>query len=120
MYINSPGGIVTSGLAIYDTMQHSPGCGNSLYWPGSFDGIATLKLATGKRYSLPHSRIMTHQPLAFSGSGNRYRDLQKKFFLRGRLNKIYEHHSDKNLKQIEKIMERDNFAPRMRQRKWGD
>ena len=97
MYINSPGGVVTSGLAIYDTMQYVK------------PDVATVCM--GKRYSLPHARIMTHQPSGgFQGQATDIEIHAKEILsLRSRLNKIYETHSGKTVKQIEKIMDRDTF-----------
>ena len=113
MYINSPGGIVTSGLAIYDTMQYiRPDVATVCIGQAASMGSLLLTAgAAGKRYSLPHSRIMTHQPSGgFQGQATDIEIHAKEILsLRGRLNKIYEHHSGKNLKQIEKIMERDTF-----------
>ena len=113
MYINSPGGIVTSGLAIYDTMQYiRPDVATVCIGQAASMGSLLLTAgAAGKRYSLPHSRIMTHQPSGgFQGQATDIEIHAKEILsLRGRLKKIYEHHSGKNLKQIEKIMERDTF-----------
>ena len=113
MYINSPGGVVTSGLAIYDTMQYirpdvATGC------MGQAASMGSLLLTAGakdKRYSLPHARIMTHQPSGgFQGQATDIEIHAKEIInLRGRLNAIYEKHSGKTIKQIEKIMERDTF-----------
>ena len=113
MYINSPGGIVTSGLAIYDTMEYiRPDV--STVCMGQAASMGSLLLtagAAGKRFSLPNARIMTHQPSGgFQGQATDIEIHAKEILsLRGRLNKIYEHHSGKSLKQIEKIMERDTF-----------
>ena len=103
MYINSPGGIVTSGLAIYDTMQYIKPDVATLYGAGGVGSLLLTAGAANKRYSLPHARIMTHQP-----SGG-FKDRQQILrFMQGnpepasRLNKIYEKHSGKTIKQIEK------------------
>jgi ATP-dependent Clp protease protease subunit len=113
MYINSPGGVVTSGLAIYDTMQYiRPDVATLCIGQAASMGSLLLTAgAAGKRYSLPHSRIMTHQPSGgFQGQATDIEIHAKEILsLRGRLNKIYENHSGKTLKQIEKIMERDTF-----------
>jgi ATP-dependent Clp protease protease subunit len=113
MYINSPGGIVTSGLAIYDTMQYiRPDVATVCIGQAASMGSLLLTAgAAGKRYSLPHSRIMTHQPSGgFQGQATDIEIHAKEILsLRTRLNKIYEQHSGKTLKQIEKIMERDTF-----------
>ena len=113
MYINSPGGIVTSGLAIYDTMEYiRPDV--STVCMGQAASMGSLLLtagAAGKRYSLPNARIMTHQPSGgFQGQASDIEIHAKEILdLRRRLNGIYEKHTGKTLKQIEKIMERDTF-----------
>ena len=113
MYINSPGGIVTSGLAIYDTMQYiRPDVATVCIGQAASMGSLLLTAgADGNRYSLPHSRIMTHQPSGgFQGQATDIEIHAKEILsLRTRLNKIYEQHSGKTLKQIERIMERDTF-----------
>ena len=113
MYINSPGGVVTSGLAIYDTMQYiRPDVATVCMGQAASMGSLLLTAgAAGKRYSLPHARIMTHQPSGgFQGQATDIEIHAKEIIdLRTRLNKIYEVHSGKTLKQIEKIMERDTF-----------
>ena len=113
MYINSPGGIVTSGLAIYDTMEYiRPEV--STVCMGQAASMGSLLLtagSAGKRFSLPNARIMTHQPSGgFQGQATDIEIHAKEILdLRRRLNGIYEKHSGKTLKQIEKIMERDTF-----------
>ena len=113
MYINSPGGIVTSGLAIYDTMEYirpevSTVCMGQAASMGSLFFTAG---ASGKRFSLPNARIMTHQPSGgFQGQATDIEIHAKEILdLRRRLNGIYEKHSGKTIKQIEKIMDRDTF-----------
>ena len=113
MYINSPGGIVTSGLAIYDTMEYiRPDV--STVCMGQAASMGSLLLtagAAGKRFSLPNARIMTHQPSGgFQGQATDIEIHAKEILdLRQRLNGIYERHSGKTIKQIEKIMDRDTF-----------
>ena len=113
MYINSPGGIVTSGLAIYDTMEYiRPDV--STVCMGQAASMGSLLLtagAAGKRFSLPNARIMTHQPSGgFQGQATDIEIHAKEILdLRQRLNGIYEKHSGKTIKQIEKIMDRDTF-----------
>ena len=113
MYINSPGGIVTSGLAIYDTMEYiRPDV--STVCMGQAASMGSLLLtagASGKRFSLPNARIMTHQPSGgFQGQATDIEIHAKEILdLRQRLNGIYEKHSGKTIKQIEKIMDRDTF-----------
>ena len=113
MYINSPGGVVTSGMAIYDTMEYiRPDVSTVCIGQAASMGSLLLTAgAAGKRHCLPNSRIMTHQPSGgFQGQATDIEIHAKEIIsLRSRLNKIYEKHSGKSLKQIEKIMERDTF-----------
>ena len=113
MYINSPGGIVTSGLAIYDTMEYirpdvSTVC---MGQAASMGSLLLMAGAAGKRFALPNARIMTHQPSGgFQGQASDIEIHAREILdLRRRLNGIYEHHTSKSLKQVEKIMERDTF-----------
>ena len=113
MYINSPGGLVTAGLGIYDTMQYikpdvSTLCIGQAASMGSFLLAAGQK---GKRFSLPNSRIMVHQPSAgFQGQAT---DIEihanEVLSLKERLNKIYSKHTGKSEKDIKSALERDNF-----------
>jgi ATP-dependent Clp protease protease subunit len=112
-YINSPGGLVTSGLGIYDTMQYikspvSTLCIGQASSMGSFLLSAGEK---GKRFSLPNSRIMVHQPSAgFQGQATDIQIHAKEILaLKERLNKIYSKHTGKSLKEISQALERDNF-----------
>ncbi|MBT4770672.1 MAG: ATP-dependent Clp endopeptidase proteolytic subunit ClpP [Rhodospirillaceae bacterium] len=112
-YINSPGGVVTSGLAIYDTMQYiTPQV--STVCVGQAASMGSLLLAAGakgKRYCLPHSRIMIHQPSG--GIQGQAADIEihanEILSLRARLNQIYANHTGKGIKDIEKAMDRDKF-----------
>jgi len=112
-YINSPGGIVTSGLAIYDTMQYiRPDV--STVCIGQAASMGSLLLcagAEGKRYALPHSRIMVHQPSG--GAQGQASDIEIQareiLSLRERLNKIYVHHTGQKISVIEEAVERDRF-----------
>jgi ATP-dependent Clp protease protease subunit len=112
-YINSPGGLVSSGLSIYDTMQYivpdvTTLCMGQAASMGSFLLMAGAK---GKRFSLPNSRIMIHQPSGgFRGQATDIEIHAKEILdLRNRLNKIYEKHTGTALARIEKAMDRDNF-----------
>ena len=113
MYINSPGGIVTSGLAIYDTMQYiRPDVSTVCFGQAASMGSLLLTSgAKGKRYSLPNSRIMLHQPSGgFQGQATDIEIHAKEILdLKARLNEIYQSHTGKPLKEIEKALERDNF-----------
>ncbi|MBD74757.1 MAG: ATP-dependent Clp endopeptidase, proteolytic subunit ClpP [Rickettsiales bacterium] len=112
-YINSPGGSVTSGLAIYDTMQYiKPDV--STVCIGQAASMGSLLLAAGKkskRFCLPHSRIMTHQPSGgVQGQASDIEIHTKEILdLRKKLNNIYVKHTNQDLKYVEKIMERDYF-----------
>ncbi len=113
LYINSPGGLVTAGLGIYDTMQYvkpdvSTLCIGQAASMGSFLLAAGTK---GKRFSLPNSRIMVHQPSAgFQGQAT---DIEihanEVMSLKKRLNKIYSLHTGKSVEDIKSALERDNF-----------
>ena len=113
LYINSPGGLVTAGLGIYDTMQYikpdvSTLCIGQAASMGSFLLAAGKK---GKRFSLPNSRIMVHQPSAgFQGQAT---DIEihanEVLSLKKRLNELYSKHTGKNVDQIKDALERDNF-----------
>jgi ATP-dependent Clp protease, protease subunit len=112
-YINSPGGLVTSGLGIYDTMQYikppiSTLCIGQASSMGSFLLAAGEK---GKRFSLPNSRIMVHQPSAgYQGQATDIEIHAKEILaLKDRLNKIYAKHTKKSESDIKKSLERDNF-----------
>ena len=112
-YINSPGGLVTSGLGIYDTIQYikppvSTLCIGQASSMGSFLLAAGEK---GKRFSLPNSRIMVHQPSAgYQGQATDIEIHAKEILsLKERLNKIYSKHTKKSESEIKKALERDNF-----------
>ncbi len=113
IYINSPGGVVTSGLAIYDTMEYiRPDISTVCIGQAASMGSLLLTAgAKGKRHSLPHARIMTHQPSGgFSGQASDIEIHAREILtLRERLNNIYVNHTGGTLKDIEKIMERDTF-----------
>jgi ATP-dependent Clp protease protease subunit len=113
MYINSPGGVVTSGLAIHDTMQYirpavSTMCIGQACSMGSFILTAGAK---GKRYCLPESRVMIHQPSGGARGQATDIEIQAKEILktRARLNNLYVSYTGQSLETIEKAMERDNF-----------
>jgi ATP-dependent Clp protease protease subunit len=112
-YINSPGGIVSSGLAIYDTMQYiRPDVATVCIGQAASMGSLLLTAgAKGKRFSLPNSRIMVHQPSG--GAQGQATDIEIQareiLNLRKRLNEIYVHHTGQNLDAIERAVERDKF-----------
>jgi ATP-dependent Clp protease protease subunit len=113
LYINSPGGLVTAGLGIYDTMQYvKPDI--STLCIGQAASMGSFLLAAGKknkRFSLPNSRIMVHQPSAgFQGQATDIEIHAKEVLaLKKRLNEIYSKHTDKPVDDIKKALERDNF-----------
>ena len=113
MYINSPGGVVTAGLSIYDTMQYIKPKVSTLCI-GQAASMGSLLLAagaTGKRYATPNARIMVHQPSGgFQGQASDIEIHAKEIIsLRHRLNEIYVKHSGQKLGTVEKAMDRDNF-----------
>ncbi len=123
MYINSPGGIVTAGLSIYDTMQYIKPDVSTL-WIGQAASMGSLLLAAGtkgKRYSLPHSRIMIHQPSG--GYQGQATDIEihanEILRVKKKLNQIYEKHTGNSLKKIEEMMERDKFMDSEEAKKIG-
>ncbi|MEO5622638.1 MAG: ATP-dependent Clp endopeptidase proteolytic subunit ClpP [Dokdonella sp.] len=113
LYINSPGGVVTAGLAIYDTMQYIRSDVSTMCI-GQAASAASLLLmagAKGKRYALPNSRVMIHQPSG--GTQGQATDIEIQareiLYLRARLNGIYVKHTGQPLEQVERDMERDRF-----------
>ena len=122
-YINSPGGIVSSGLAIYDTMQFVK-CDIATLCMGQAASMGALLLAAGtegKRYALPNSRIMIHQPMGgFQGQATDI-DIHAKEILRMRedLNKILAKHTNNTVKKISADTERDNFMSAEEAKKYG-
>jgi len=123
MYINSPGGTVTGGLAIYDTMQYVS-CPVSTLCMGQAASMGALLLAAGEkgmRYALPHSRILIHQPLGgFQGQATDI-DIHAREILRlkSRLNDILAKHTGQKLSQIETDTERDYFMSAEEAKKYG-
>ncbi len=122
-YINSPGGVVTAGLAMYDTMQYikpkvSTVCIGQAASMGSFLLMAG---EPGMRYSLPNSRIMIHQPSGGARGQATDIEIQAKEILRLRrmLNEAYVKHTGQKLKAVEDAMERDNFMSAEEAKKWG-
>ena len=123
MYINSPGGIISSGLAIYDTMQYiRPKV--STICIGQAASMAAVLLAAGepgKRIALPNSRIMIHQPLG--GAQGQASDIEIQareiLYLRSRMNEILQHHTGKSLEQIEVDTDRNFFMSADEARAYG-
>jgi ATP-dependent Clp protease protease subunit len=122
-YINSPGGVVTSGMAMYDTMQYirpqvSTVC---IGQAASMGSLLLTAGAAGKRYALPNARIMIHQPSGGAQGQATDIEIQAKEILRlrHRLNEIYVKHTGRKLADIEKAMERDNFMSAEEAKKFG-
>lgn len=123
IYINSPGGVVTSGLSIYDTMQYIRPSVSTLV-VGQAASMGSLLLAAGakgKRFSLPNSRVMMHQPSGgYQGQATdimiHAKETQK---LKDRLNQIYVKHTGQKLKAVEAALERDNFMSPEEAKDWG-
>ncbi len=123
MYINSPGGVVTSGLSIYDTMQYIRPKVSTLC-VGQAASMGSLLLTAGEpgmRFSLPNSRIMVHQPSGgYQGQATdimiHAQETQK---LKNRLNEIYVTHTGQKLKAVEAALERDNFMSPEEAKEWG-
>lgn len=113
MYINSPGGVVTSGLAMYDTMQYiKPDvCTLCVGQAASMGSLLLTAGAKGKRFILPNARVMIHQPSGgFQGQATDMEIHVKEILeIKKRLNQMYVKHTGKTLSVIEKAMERDNF-----------
>jgi ATP-dependent Clp protease protease subunit len=113
LYINSPGGLVTAGLGIYDTMQYvKPDISTLCIGQAASMGSFLLAAGTnGKRFSLPNSRIMVHQPSA--GFQGQVTDIEihanEVLSLKKRLNEIYSKHTGKSVEEIKSALERDNF-----------
>jgi ATP-dependent Clp protease, protease subunit len=123
MYINSPGGVVTSGLAIYDTMQFVRPAVSTLC-VGQAASMGSLLLAAGNkdmRFALPNSRIMLHQPSGgFQGQATDIMlHAQEILNLKKRLNEIYVRHTGQSLKKIEDALERDYFLTAEMAVEWG-
>ena len=122
-YINSPGGLVTSGLGIYDTMQYIKPAVSTLCI-GQASSMGSFLLAAGekgKRFSLPNSRIMVHQPSAgYQGQATDIEIHAKEILsLKDRLNKIYSKHTKKSELEIKKALERDKFMSPLEAKDFG-
>ena len=123
LYINSPGGLVTAGLAIYDTMQYiKPDVSTMCIGQAASMGALLLTGgATGKRFCLPHSRMMIHQPLGgFQGQATdidiHAREILK---IREQLNRLLAHHTGQDIETIDNDTERDNFMSSQEAKEYG-
>lgn len=123
LYINSPGGIITAGLSIYDTMRFiKPDVATMCIGQAASMGAFLLGAGTkGKRYSLPHSRIMIHQPSGGAQGTAADVEIQAKeiLFLRERLNKLISEHTGQPLERIARDVERDYFMSAEAAREYG-
>jgi len=123
LYVNSPGGSVTAGMAIYDTMQYvKPNI--STICMGQAASMAALLLAAGtkgKRFALPHARIMIHQPLGGVQGQATDIDIQAREILRVRdeLNRIFVHHTGQSIERIQRDTDRDFFMTPVQAREYG-
>lgn len=123
IYINSPGGVVTAGMAIYDTMQYIRAPVATLCI-GQAASMGSLLLAAGEkdmRFALPNARVMVHQPSGgFQGQASDIeRHAQEILHMRARLNKIYVDHTGQTLRKIEDALERDTFMTAEEARDFG-
>lgn len=113
MYINSPGGVVTAGLAIYDTMQLIRPS-TQTFCVGQAASAASLLLMAGKkgeRFALPNSRVLVHQPSAsyYGNAADIARHAEEVVKLKGRLNEIYAKHTGRTVEEIERALDRDTY-----------
>ena len=126
IYITSPGGSVTAGLAIYDVMQFIK-CDVRTYCMGQAASMGSLLLAAGtkgKRYALPHSRVMVHQPLIGGGGiSGQASDIaihaEEMLYIKKKLTDIYVNHTDKTFDELDKSMDRDNFMSAEQAKEFG-
>jgi ATP-dependent Clp protease protease subunit len=123
MYINSPGGVVTSGLAIYDTMQYirSPVSTVCMGMAASMGSFLLMAGEKGSRIALPNARIMVHQPSGgFSGQASDIeRHAQDIIKTKRKLNEIYAKHSGQPIEEVERILDRDHFMTADEAKEWG-
>jgi ATP-dependent Clp protease protease subunit len=123
MYINSPGGIVTSGLAIYDTMQYirSPVATTCMGMAASMGSFLLMAGESGLRVALPNARIMVHQPSGgFSGKASDIeRHAEDIIKTKRRLNEIYAKHCGRTYEEVERTLDRDHFMNAEEAKEWG-
>ena len=123
MYINSPGGIVTSGLAIYDTMQYikSPVSTVCMGMAASMGSFLLMSGASGQRISLPNARIMLHQPSGgFRGQASDIeRHAEDIIATKRRLNELYAKHCGRTYEEVERTLDRDHFMNAIEAKDWG-
>ena len=123
MYINSPGGVVSSGLAIYDTMQYirSPVATLCMGYAASMGSFLLAAGAPGRRISLPNARIMVHQPSGgYSGKASDIeRHAEDILKIKKRLNELYAKHTGRTYTEVEDMLDADTFMPPEEARDWG-
>jgi ATP-dependent Clp protease protease subunit len=123
MYINSPGGVVTSGMAIYDTMQYirSPVSTVCMGMAASMGSFLLMAGEPGARIALPNARIMVHQPSGgFSGQASDIeRHAQDIIKTKRKLNEIYAKHTGKPVEEVERVLDRDHFMTADEAKDWG-
>jgi len=123
MYINSPGGVVTSGLSIYDTMQYIKPAVSTLIvgMAASMGSLLAVGGEKGMRFSLPNSRIMVHQPSGgFQGQATDIMiHAEETMRIKRRINEIYVHHTGQDYETVEQALERDRFMGPEEAREWG-
>ncbi|MCK5894669.1 MAG: ATP-dependent Clp endopeptidase proteolytic subunit ClpP [Endozoicomonadaceae bacterium] len=123
LYINSPGGSVTAGMAIYDTMQFiKPDvCTHCVGQAASMGALLLASGAAGKRYCLPHSRVMIHQPLGgFQGQASDIEIHAKEILaIKSKLNMVLAHHTGQSIDVIQKGTDRDNFMNAVQAKEYG-
>jgi ATP-dependent Clp protease protease subunit len=123
MYINSPGGVVTSGMAIYDTMQYirSPVSTVCMGMAASMGSFLLMAGEKGSRIALPNARIMVHQPSGgFSGQASDIeRHAQDIIKTKRKLNEIYAKHTGKPVEEVERVLDRDHFMTADEAKDWG-
>ena len=123
LYLNSPGGVVSSGLAIYDTMQYlkAPVHTICMGMAASMGSFLLAAGAKGKRSALPHSRIMIHQPSGGAQGTASDIEIQAReiLYLRSKLNSLYSHHTGQAIESIERDMDRDRFMSAEEAKEYG-
>ncbi|MEO8032507.1 MAG: ATP-dependent Clp endopeptidase proteolytic subunit ClpP [Gemmatimonadota bacterium] len=123
LYLNSPGGVVSSGLAIYDTMQYlkAPVHTICMGMAASMGSFLLAAGAKGKRSALPHSRIMIHQPSGGAQGTAADIEIQAReiLYLRAKLNSLYSHHTGRPIETIERDMDRDRFMSAEEAKEYG-
>jgi ATP-dependent Clp protease protease subunit len=123
MYINSPGGVVSSGLAIYDTMQYirSPVATLCMGYAASMGSFLLAAGAPGRRISLPNARIMVHQPSGgYSGKASDIeRHAEDILKIKRRLNELYAKHTGRTYQEVEDMLDADTFMTPEEARDWG-